>query len=553
MLLNSILVRHIMTTSVVALREHQSLRLASARGFTRGEDHVPVVDEHGRFLGLLNHRDLVAAERSRTLARGESQRHKQVPLSAIITRGVETVSLDASVQAALEQMLAGKLDLLPVIDEEGAFSGLVTMDSMLGLCAEWADSMPRNVAAIMTRGLVTAKGETRVSQAIDLMETAKVRHLPIVDSSGRLLAIVSLRDLHAYQRALYGDERDEGADICMSDFMGAELWTVTGKTSIFDAVQTLRDNRFGCLPVVEDAHLLGILTETDVLSAFLRENRKQESERTTRIPVRHYMSKASLRVSPEDRVERALALFVQSGASTLLVTDGGEALGILSQSDLLQALHIPRFGGGDGERARLLARPVSELMSRGIITIEAYQDVREAAEVLARANIHSLVVVDGGELVGSFGAREIYRAVGDSRPAGRLRDVMTNVIFEIDCNEPLRSGLRFLESAGVGGLVVRDGGQPVGIFGQREALAAANQPLETPVDHLMSSRIVCLPADMLCFRAAQQVGALGVDQIVVIAEGDTCGLISAADVVPLLVTRTLDQTTQDTVDQTHGR
>jgi predicted transcriptional regulator len=174
-------------------------------------------------------------------------------------------------------------------------------------------------------------------------------------------------------------------------------------------------------------------------------------------------------------------------------------------------------------------------MTKNVITIPSSCDVSQAAQTLVRESIHNLVVVDAGMAVGSFGSVEIYRAVGDMRPSGLLQDIMTNVIFEIDCHETLRAGLRFLENAGVRGLVVRDGDRPVGIFGQHEALAAASQPLDTPVDLLMSSRFVCLSESTPCFRAAQQAGALGLDQIIVTSEGDSCGLASATDFVPLLV------------------
>ncbi len=539
-----------MTTCMVALREHQSLRLASALGFARGEDHLPVVDKSGVFLGLVHHRDVVAAERSASILRLDDQADDTaVPISSLILSPVHTISIHSSVEYALELLLSSRLGILPVIDDEDSFRGLVTIDSMLGLCEEWAEGGAENVAKIMTRALVTATVDTTLVQAIDLMHKAEIRHLPVINEEGTLKTVVSLRDLVAYQRLAVLDEESESTGPRLEEFMGTEVWTTTTDSSTLDVVRTLRDNRFGCLPIVEDGHLLGIVTETDLLRALLNGNRKSIPAPESQMSLRRYMSSASPSVSPDDRVERALRIFVESNPSTLLVIDmdKGEAVGVVSQGDLMHSLHVPRFSGVDDARAEFLERPISEIMTRGVITIHADKDVSEAAEFLAQQKIHSLIVLDRDGRIGTFGPHEVFRAAGDIRTPALLRDIMTNVIFEIDCKETLRSGLRFLDSAGVRGLVVRDGDHPVGIFGLHEALAAAKTPLETPVEMLMSSRILCLPGDMPCFRAAQQAGALGVEQIVVTSQNDSNGLVSASDLLHLLVRRLETKESEDTL------
>jgi CBS domain-containing protein len=316
-------------------------------------------------------------------------------------------------------------------------------------------------------------------------------------------------------------------------------------------VRTLRDNQFGCLPIVEEGHLLGIVTESDLLRRFLDSNRESVPVVKVGMPIRNFMSVVSPTLAPDDRVARALEIFVDANPSTILIAKKGKAIGILSRSDLMHSMHVPRFHDFEGERERLLARPIAELMTRGILTIDASRDVSEAAAFLTQQGVHSLVVLDQGLPAGTFGPHEVFRAVGSMRAAGRLKDIKTNVVFEIDCHETLRSGLRFLESAGVRGLIVRDGDHPVGVFGQHEALASARLSLETPVEQVMSSRILCLPDTTPSFRAAQQAGALGVDQILVTAQGESCGLASASDFVHLLVQPSKGGPSEDTVDETH--
>lgn len=551
MRLASMLVRDIMTTGVVALREHQSLRLASALAFARGEDHLPVVGEDGRFLGLVNHRDLMAAERSAAILQNQSSSELSVPVRSVLSSVTETVAPDSSVESALRCMLSNGLGLLPVVSDQDGFCGLVTMDAMLLLCEEWAESLPETIGEMTSRALIIANTDTTISEAIHLMRTAGVRHLPVVSTHGKLHTVVSLRDLLTYQRLAQRDEMAAATDVSLMEFSGTEVWTTTSTTSVLDVVRILRDNQFGCLPIVEEGHLLGIITESDLLRRFLDSHREPVPIIKAGMPIRKFMSVVSPTLAPDDLVARALEIFVDAKPSTILVAKQGEAIGILSRSDLMHSMHVPRFHDFDGERERFLRRPIAEVMTQGILTIDVSKDVGEAAAFLAQEGVHSLVVLDEGQPAGTFGPHEIFHAAGFLRAAGQLRDIKTNVVFEIDCHETLRSGLRFLESAGVRGLVVRDGGHPVGIFGQQEALAAASSSLETSVEQVMSSRILCLPDDTPCFRAAQQAGALGVDQILVTAQGESCGLASASDFVHLLALDPEARLSEDTVDEIH--
>jgi CBS domain-containing protein len=471
----------------------------------------------------------------------------------VVSTVAETVQEDTSVATALELMLSGNSGLLPVINGDDEFLGLVTMDAMLELCEEWADGASQSVGSIMTRALITAKMDMTLLEAVDLMKRAEVRHLPVISSDGKLQTIVSLRDLTAYQRlaASGSDMPDDASRLCLSEFTGTDVWTTTSDASISAVVRTLRDNRFGCLPIVEEGQLVGIVTETDVLRCFLQGNQTRAPLPPTKAPIRQYMSVVSPSVSPDDPVEKALAIFVESNPSTLLVVRSGEPVGVITQSDLTHSLHVPRFSGIDGVRARFLRRPISEIMTAGVLSIDANRDVSEAAQFLTQQKAHSLIVFDKTEPVGTFGPHEIFSAVAQLRTAGVLRDIMTNMIFEIDCKETLRSALRFLDSAGVRRLIVRDGDHAVGIFGQHEALAAGDKPLDAPVEQLMSSRIVCLPDDTPCYRAAQQAGALGVDEILVSAKGENCGLASASDFVHLLIDRSKSTWADDTVDDIH--
>jgi CBS domain-containing protein len=105
--------------------------------------------------------------------------------------------------------------------------------------------------------------------ADDLMRLGRIRHLPVVDGS-RLVGIVSQRDLlrAAVSSLLDMDRASERAwlrSIRVGTVMTARVFTVPPWVPVQTAVKIMLDQKIGCLPVVDDGKLVGLLTETDCL------------------------------------------------------------------------------------------------------------------------------------------------------------------------------------------------------------------------------------------------------------------------------------------------
>ncbi|SRR5712692_9350059 len=125
------------------------------------------------------------------------------------------------------------------------------------------------VEDVMSRSLVTVTPEQTLRDAIDLLQSHRIRHLPVIYSS-KLVGIVTDRDVkRAAPSVLSGVERDEYERVLattkVSQFMTREPLTVTPKTSLKAAVKVFVDRKVGALPVVDDGQLVGILTEIDIL------------------------------------------------------------------------------------------------------------------------------------------------------------------------------------------------------------------------------------------------------------------------------------------------
>jgi acetoin utilization protein AcuB len=125
----------------------------------------------------------------------------------------------------------------------------------------------------MKRDPITISPETGILEASRLMRQYRIRHLPVV-RAGKLVGILTDRDLKrvapspatslSVYEVNYLLDRLEAREV-----MTKEVVTVTPKTTVEDAARLLLAHKIGSLPVVEGQTLVGILTETDVLEAFV--------------------------------------------------------------------------------------------------------------------------------------------------------------------------------------------------------------------------------------------------------------------------------------------
>lgn len=142
-------------------------------------------------------------------------------------------------------------------------SGLPVAEWKLAeFCArqDWRDSY-RTVSQFMATDVFTVRPDDIIDFAASLMEWRYVRHVPVEDDSGRLLGLVSHRQLlRLIARGLRGDDQ-----ITVRDIMHADPVTVGPDTPTVEAIRLMRDKRLSCLPVVEDGSLVGLITEYDLI------------------------------------------------------------------------------------------------------------------------------------------------------------------------------------------------------------------------------------------------------------------------------------------------
>ena len=133
----------------------------------------------------------------------------------------------------------------------------------------------KQVRDLMSRPVRTLERNDMLSIAETVMRNERIRHLPVLDDAGRLVGIVSQRDLflNALVRALgHGTMARDRAlgSIAVKEVMAKDVVTTTPETPITAAAQMMVDRKIGCLPVVEGNAVVGILSESDIVSAVAR-------------------------------------------------------------------------------------------------------------------------------------------------------------------------------------------------------------------------------------------------------------------------------------------
>jgi CBS domain-containing protein len=131
------------------------------------------------------------------------------------------------------------------------------------------------VKDIMIKEVATLDVNDELSLANDIMRLGRIRHLPVVDGP-KLVGIISERDLFRSSLAqalgyATKDTRDLMKKLRIKDVMVKDVLTISADTELREAVRLMLDHKIGCVPVVDDDRLVGLLTETDILIQYLKE------------------------------------------------------------------------------------------------------------------------------------------------------------------------------------------------------------------------------------------------------------------------------------------
>lgn len=119
------------------------------------------------------------------------------------------------------------------------------------------------IKSLMISNPITIKENASIEEAIEVMKSNSIRHLPVVENKNILKGFVTLADLKQ------GFIPSLVADVSLSDLTIKDPITVDPDDDVEIAAQLIYKHKIGGMPVVKEGKLMGIITETDILRAFI--------------------------------------------------------------------------------------------------------------------------------------------------------------------------------------------------------------------------------------------------------------------------------------------
>lgn len=121
----------------------------------------------------------------------------------------------------------------------------------------------------MSAPIISTTPDTQIMEAMGIMKQNNIRRMPVLDKGGKLIGIVSDKDL---LNAAPSDATSLSvwevnylvARIKVKDVMTKEVMTVSGDTPVEEAARMMSDSKIGGLPVMLDGEVVGLITETDL-------------------------------------------------------------------------------------------------------------------------------------------------------------------------------------------------------------------------------------------------------------------------------------------------
>jgi len=124
-----------------------------------------------------------------------------------------------------------------------------------------------SIEAIMSTNLITVAPSATLAEARGLMHDNRIHHIPVMDD-GKLVGLLTLTNVLAATDSFLRDPKNRihANEILVKDAMVSDVATVDMHASLRSAALFIEKHKIGCLPVMSDEELVGIITDTDFVA-----------------------------------------------------------------------------------------------------------------------------------------------------------------------------------------------------------------------------------------------------------------------------------------------
>lgn len=236
-----------------------------------------------------------------------------------------------------------------------------------------------------------------------------------------------------------------------------------------------------------------------------------------------------------ERLAEARRRMVARELSALPVLDDtGRMSGVLSLTDLLRVGRMRPVGETRRYALWLPDALVREHMTRPVEVVRPQATLRDAARRMVKHHHHRLYVADDRQPVGVLTTLDLMRVVSDARTPIPVGELVLHRIVTVESQEPVSLAVDRLVASHHRSLVVLEDEWPVGVFGQREALAARSARASSPVDHWMSPAFLSARPDDPAHRVAARASVTRADCVLVTQGPRLHGVVTGMDFARLV-------------------
>ncbi|AMX82580.1 acetoin utilization protein AcuB [Geobacillus subterraneus] len=127
------------------------------------------------------------------------------------------------------------------------------------------------VEQVMNTSVVTLRATNTIAEALQLLRHHRIRHLPVTDGEGRLVGLVTDRDLRDASPSIFHlHEHLDDLQKPVSAIMKTDIIVGHPLDFVEEVAALFYEHRIGCLPIVNGGKLVGIITETDLLHTLIQ-------------------------------------------------------------------------------------------------------------------------------------------------------------------------------------------------------------------------------------------------------------------------------------------
>lgn len=272
---------------------------------------------------------------------------RELTVGDVMSLNVITAAADNTIFQAARTMSANRLSCLVVVDDTGVTGILTEKDVLKGVARDDVQFRRLKVCDRMSSPVETAPVDMSVIQAGRIMETRRIKRLPVVDE-GQLLGLVTQTDIMRGLVALSPLR-------AVSDIMNREVATIQANATVAEAARVMASKDISCVVALHRRDVAGILTEKDMLKRVVALHKNPAETRVADV-----MSVPITVIPPTYSVLSATQKMDNMHLHRLIVMDGNKVCGIVTQTDLMQAIQH-ELNRLESER-RMLAAELVALM-----------------------------------------------------------------------------------------------------------------------------------------------------------------------------------------------